>query len=44
MNYCIEKNPQLTFYTVDDLIVQTDAPWFTAERGLTPSSTSTSTA
>ena len=31
MNYCIEKNPQITFYTVDDLIVQTDAPWFTAE-------------
>ena len=31
MNYCIEKNPQITFYTVDDLIVQTDAPWFAAE-------------
>lgn len=44
MNYYIEKNSQVTFYTVDDLIIQTDAPWFTAERGLTPSSTSTSTA
>lgn len=37
MNYYIEKNSQVTFYTVDDLIIQTDAPWFTAERGLTPS-------
>ena len=32
MSYCIEKNPRLTFQTVDDLVVQTDAPWFAAER------------
>ncbi|MFN3978775.1 MAG: peptide chain release factor 3 [Caldilinea sp.] len=28
MNYCIEKNPRIKFWTVDDLIVQSDAPWF----------------
>jgi peptide chain release factor 3 len=32
MDYCVEKNPRITFHTVDDLIVQTDAPWFAAER------------
>jgi peptide chain release factor 3 len=30
MNYCIEKNPRLAFQTVDDLVVQTEAPWFLA--------------
>ena len=29
LNYCIEKNPRVKFWTVDDLIVQSDAPWFT---------------
>ncbi|MFO7635477.1 MAG: peptide chain release factor 3 [Caldilinea sp.] len=28
MNYCIEKNPRIKFWTVDDLTVQSDAPWF----------------
>jgi peptide chain release factor 3 len=30
MNYCIEKNPRLVLQTVDDLVVQTEAPWFVA--------------
>jgi hypothetical protein len=32
MTYCIEKNPRIAFQSVDDLIVQTDAPWFVAAR------------
>ncbi len=32
MNYYIEKNPKITFHTVDDLVVLTEAPWFAAAR------------
>lgn len=32
MNYCLEKNPRIAFQTVDDLVVQSDAPWFVAAR------------
>ena len=32
MDYCIEKNPGIKFWTVDDLIVASDAPWFVASR------------
>jgi peptide chain release factor 3 len=30
MNYCIEKNPGIKFWTVDNLTVESDAPWFSA--------------
>ncbi|HQZ71540.1 MAG TPA: peptide chain release factor 3 [Anaerolineae bacterium] len=32
MKYCMDKNPQIRFETVDDLVLQTEAPWFSAER------------
>jgi hypothetical protein len=36
MNYYIEKNPKIAFHTVDDLVVQTEAPWFAAARAALP--------